>query len=105
MIYVDSAGLLRLFFEGSEDLWGMVDWEEGTCDFSGELFGKLLAAGRFGYDSGKDKPLLAFDCDIYDIYRNQPVNAVLSGVLFDDRRHGKCKDAACPYGASPGYHL
>lgn len=89
MRYVDSAGLLRLFFEGSEDLWGMVDWEEGTCDFSGELFGKLLeAAGRFGYDSGKDKPLLAFSNHIYDIYDNQPVDAVLSGVLFEDGLHG-----------------
>lgn len=89
MKYVDSAGLLRLFFEGSEDLWGMVDWEEGTCDFDGGLFGKLLeAAGRFGYDSRKNKPLLAFDWDIDDIYDNQPVDAVLSGVLFDDGRHG-----------------
>ena len=89
MIYVDSDGLLRLFFEGSEDLWGMVDWEEGTCDFSGELFGKLLeAARRFGYDSGKNKPLLAFSDYIDNIYDNQPRSAVLSGVLFDDGLHG-----------------
>lgn len=89
MEYKDSAGLLRLFLEGSESLWGMVDWEEGTCDFDGELFGKLLeAARRFGYDSGKDKPFLAFDDYIYDIYDNQPGNGVLSGVLFDDGLHG-----------------
>lgn len=89
MAGVDSAGLLRLFFEGTEDLWSMVDWEEGTCDFSGELFGKLLeAARRFGYESGKDKPLLACRWGIRDIYDNQPGNAVLSGVLFDDGLHG-----------------
>lgn len=90
MRYVDSAGLLRLFFEGSEDLWGMVDWEEGTCDFSGGLFGKLLeAAKRFGYDAGKDKPLLAFSCSVEDIYDNHPGNAVVSGVLFDDGLRGE----------------
>lgn len=89
MEYVDSAGLLRLFFEGSEDLWGMVDWGEGTCDFSGELFGKLLeAARRFGYDAGKNKPLLAIKWYIDDIYDNQPGKSVLSGVLFDDGLHG-----------------
>lgn len=86
---VDSASLLRLFLEGSENLWGMVDWEEGTCDFSGGLFGKLLeAAGRFGYESRKDKPLLAFRWGIEDIYDNQPGNEVVSGVLFDDGLHG-----------------
>lgn len=85
----DSADLLRLFLEGSEDLWGMVDWEEGTCDFSGELFGKLLeAARRFGYVSGKNVPLLAFEENVYDIFGNQPGNGVLSGVLFDDGLHG-----------------
>nr|WP_300831237.1 extracellular solute-binding protein [uncultured Acetatifactor sp.] len=89
MEYVDSAGLLRLFLEGSEDLWGMVDWEEGACDFSGGLFGKLLeAAGRFGYESGKNNSLLAFRWGIQDIYDNQPGNEVVSGVLFDDGLHG-----------------
>lgn len=89
MEYEDSADLLRLFLEGSESLWGMVDWEEGTCDFSGELFGKLLeAAERFGYDSGKSKPCLALEWWIQDIYDNQPGNGVLSGVLFDDGLHG-----------------
>ena len=37
-----AKNLLRNFLYGSETLYGMIDWEAGTCDFSGELFYKLL---------------------------------------------------------------
>ncbi len=51
----DSAEVLRLFLEGTESLWGMVDWEGGSCEFNTPLFGKLLeAAGRYGDDGRKN---------------------------------------------------
>lgn len=51
---LDATGVLRYFLEYSENLFGMVDWENGTCDFGGDLFGKLLeAAKRYGYDERK----------------------------------------------------
>lgn len=34
--------LLDYFFQMSDDFYGMVDWEEKTCDFSGELWEKIL---------------------------------------------------------------
>ncbi|MDE6063135.1 MAG: hypothetical protein K2G20_00895, partial [Lachnospiraceae bacterium] len=34
--------LLGYFFRMSDDFYGMVDWEEKTCDFSGELWEKIL---------------------------------------------------------------
>ena len=55
-----SGQLLNTFLQGSETLWGMVDWENGegnspgSCDFNTPLFRKLLeAAGRYGYDDRK----------------------------------------------------
>jgi len=36
-----SGSMLRLFY-CSDDFWGMIDWDNGTCDFSGELFAKIL---------------------------------------------------------------
>jgi len=56
----DSAGTcLRHFLEGSGDLWGMVDWEKGTCDFGGELFAELLEVSKkYGYDERRIRPNL-----------------------------------------------
>lgn len=37
------------FFQMSEDFYGMVDWEERTCDFSGELWEQiLLVSNQYG---------------------------------------------------------
>ena len=38
--------VLATFLEGSEDLWGMIDWEEKTCDFTGQLFSKILEVSK-----------------------------------------------------------
>lgn len=47
----DSGQVLRNFLMGSESLWGMMDWENGSCDFNTPLFVKLLeAAKRYGDD-------------------------------------------------------
>jgi len=34
--------ILEYFLQGSETLWGMVDWDEQTCNFDCELFYKIL---------------------------------------------------------------
>ena len=33
-------------FYDSEDYWGMIDLENGTCDFSGDLFAKMLKTAK-----------------------------------------------------------
>lgn len=38
--------LLRYFFQMSEDFHGMVDWEQKSCDFSGELWEKILRISK-----------------------------------------------------------
>lgn len=34
--------ILEYFLEGSENLWGMIDWDNQTCNFNCELFYKIL---------------------------------------------------------------
>lgn len=49
--YTTASDLLKLLLKDSENLGGMVDLENGTCDFGGELFEKLLkTAERYKYD-------------------------------------------------------
>lgn len=38
--------LLGYFFRMPDDFYGMVDWEEKTCDFSGELWEKILRVAK-----------------------------------------------------------
>ena len=45
--------ILAYFLEGSEDLWGMIDWEEKTCDFTRPLFSKLLEVSKRLREDGK----------------------------------------------------
>lgn len=44
--YSRTESILEYLLCGSEDLWGMIDWENGTCDFSGELFAKMLMIAK-----------------------------------------------------------
>ena len=95
-----SAGLLELFLEGSENLWGMVDWEKGSCDFSVPLFSKLLeAAGRYGDDGRKNPEACIADSRIFfsfyefdSLAEQESTGKVTSGYLFDDG----CHAAAAP---------
>ncbi|MDE6065110.1 MAG: extracellular solute-binding protein [Lachnospiraceae bacterium] len=92
-----SQRLLELFLEGTETLWGAVDWEQGTCDFSGELFQNILEiAKQYGDDGRKGGlPSLAQDLDrsVSDIFyfhgpaEQEESGMVLVGVLFDDGCH------------------
>lgn len=90
--------VLTELLQGSETLWGMVDWEKGTCDFGGELFGKLLeAAKRYQYDKRNNYPKLTSKksvSSISGIYFNFRTRAEEEtggyapiGILFDDGRH------------------
>lgn len=92
---MDSQELLKFFLEGTDTIWGMVDWEKRSCDFSGELFAKMLeAAGRYGYDERKSRlPGIAegrrfSSVFLFDSAKEQEsAGKVTCGVLFDDGCH------------------
>lgn len=93
----DSVRVLDYFLGGSCDLWGMVDWEKGTCDFHGELFSRmLLAAKRCGSDQARQYPPLINGSrstynNIYYAFdtseKLEAENRIPLGVFFDDRNH------------------
>lgn len=93
LYHEDAKSLLRMFLEGSEDLWGMVDWENGTCDFNGELFAKILQVSkRYGYDERfhysavaelRNYSIIGFDSRA----EQEKEKKVPSGILFDDGCH------------------
>lgn len=91
----DGSRILDYLLCGSEDLWGVIDWESGTCDFSGERFARILqAAEKCAYDKRYDYPglldarrcngLYRFDTD--EILEKK--NLIVAGYLFDDGCHG-----------------
>ncbi len=83
-----SGQILESFLRGTDSLWGMVDWENGTCNFHTPLFGKLLEAARRHCDDGRKNPESTMvtrryiDC-LLDYGRNSE-GKVTCGVLFDD---------------------
>lgn len=89
--------ILRDMLEGSETLWGMVDWEKGTCDFSGELFRKLLeVAKRYQYDERYKYPSVCSNrlfMSVYNMYDSPTLaqveaqGKVAVGRFFDDGAH------------------
>jgi ABC-type glycerol-3-phosphate transport system substrate-binding protein len=87
-----ANGLLKMFLEGSEDLWGMIDWETGSCDFSSPLFAQILEnAGRFDAKGIQNyKRLLARPLHFGNIYQYDSLEElenekmVMAGILFDD---------------------
>lgn len=95
----DSAStILTELLQGSETLWGMVDWEEGTCDFGGELFGKLLeVAKRYRHDERNSHQKITRKNSLdtvngiyYSFYtraEEETDGYVPIGILFDDGRH------------------
>lgn len=91
----DSQELLALLLGGTDTLWGMVDWERGSCDFSGKLFdGILEAAGRYGdHDGRRDKACIAQPRNLADIFHfdsradRERDGKTVCGVLFDDGCH------------------
>lgn len=89
-----AANILNELLQGSETLWGMVDWENGVCDFSGELFAKMLeAAKRYRYDEKNNYPSIADlrNANCLSLFSTQEeVKAegyTVAGMLFDDGCH------------------
>ena len=90
-----SEGLLDTFLQGSESLWGMVDWKSGSCDFNTPLFEKLLeAARRYGYDDRRTlEQEITHKIDMTSYFHfsspaEQKEEGLVSvGTLFDDGCH------------------
>ena len=90
-----SEGLLDTFLQGSESLWGMVDWKAGSCDFNTPLFEKLLeAARRYGYDDRRTlEQEITHKIDMTSYFHfsspaEQKEEGLVSvGTLFDDGCH------------------
>ncbi len=93
--------ILAYFLEGSEDLWGMIDWEKKTCDFTGPLFSKLLdVSKRYREDGKKGYEPVVHD---YPVSMQNPPSYSLSffcpgsvpvGYYFDDGPHYQCERTA-----------
>ncbi len=86
--------LLRYFIGYSENLWGIVDWEQGTCNFQCELFiSAMELAKRYGYESRKaEYPELAkygtFDVYSYEDQRDlEAAGWVAVGDYIEDGAH------------------
>lgn len=91
----NSQALLNLFLSGSDTLWGMVDWEKGSCSFDDVLFQKLLeAAKRYGDDGRTHQDsypteeinfdnIFEFDSQA-DLEQSEMIQ---TGILFDDGCH------------------
>ena len=93
--YYGSSDLLRMFLKGSENLWGMIDWEAGTCDFDGELFAKIMEnAKRYGYDGRNKYPNLVQSMSYASLIRYDSLSELKDegmtrlGVLLDDGCYG-----------------
>lgn len=88
-----SAGnVLRELLYASDTLYGMLDWENGTCDFSGDLLPKMLeVAKRYEYaGSKKDITLHRFNLGSYEFQIREEYEAegyVPAFYIFDDGIH------------------
>ncbi|MCM1118856.1 MAG: ABC transporter substrate-binding protein [bacterium] len=81
--------ILEHLLSGSQDLWGMIDWESGTCDFSGELFAKILeVTKRYADPDGKgdlEKNIVFFYTPTNDSPKElENEGKVIIDFLFDD---------------------
>lgn len=91
---VQGRYILAYFLDGSEDLWGMIDWEEKTCDFTETLFSKLLEVSkRYREDGKKGYEPVVYN---YPVYMQGPPSYSASvycpgsipiGFFFDDGPH------------------
>lgn len=87
-----SDWILNYLLRGSENLWGMVDWERGSCDFTGKLFLDMLKAAEMHGGSPAEENVSTgwahsgyarFDSD----EKMAAEGRVNLGFLFDDGSH------------------
>lgn len=95
---VDSQELLRIFLKGSETLWGMVDWETGTCDFEGDLWKEILeVTKKYGAAPENQYPSVAKKEYYQTFYHASSPSELekrglrLAGWMFDDGIYGTDK--------------
>lgn len=96
---LNAAGVLRYFLQDSGSLCGMVDFENGTCDFGSELFGKMLeAAKRYGDESGREEWKCLTSRRLYHSFYCFNDSSYLSktgqteiGFLFDDGKSAEMR--------------
>ncbi len=89
---MDSGEMLQLLLQGSDNLWGMIDWEKGVCRLDEELFAELLQAAKNLGDSDRKsyapvaaRIIFSFNTSLDDsMYAEKTVK----GMLFDDGFHG-----------------
>lgn len=85
--YQDGSRILEYLLGGSETLWGMVDWEARKCDFSGELFSKMLdLAKRYAQDREMGyEPVVDWTSEIECLNGTmEAMGKVLIDYYFDD---------------------
>lgn len=110
--FESSVGIVEQLLCGSENLWGMIDWEAGICDFQGRLFADILeAAKKCGYVAVGDSVDVETERERYTFvveenscwnlysYRNQAEmeeeGMVPFGVLFDEGCHAVLSANQC----------
>ena len=93
--YQEGIYIMEYFLCGSEDLWGMIDWENKTCDFSTELFSKILEVSK-KYADNRNKgyePIMRWEYCILGLYPGQEAlekeGRVLLDFYFDDGNYPK----------------
>jgi len=112
----EARRILGYFLEGSEDLWGMLDWQTGKCNFEEGLLQKMLEAAKRYADDGKGIRPVIFtsmdnaNCYGYDYDQQQCAEngMVEIGYFYDDGQHGRsstsvwmamCSNSPCKEGA------
>jgi len=105
-----SSGLLDDLLEASDSLCGMVDWENGTCDFTGGMFKRILeVCSRYASGSGESTKVLSgtMQSSLYvyaNIYGNEDEMKARGmwamGCLFDDGQHAGISGKAQIYMSS-----
>lgn len=87
-----SKGILWDFLYASDTLYGMLDWEAGTCDFSGELLPKMLeVAKRYEYTPSKTQIMKRRGNEATYVFHTEEEYEAEGYVpiyyIFDDGRH------------------
>lgn len=94
-----ESWIMEYLLSGSEDMWGMIDWEKGTCDFGGVLFSRMLrAAKQCAYKQQYDYPEIMDWRKVYYFYNYETEremeskNRMMAGLMFDDGCHAVFRD-------------
>jgi len=92
-----SPQVLSFFLQGSEDLWGMIDWKQKRCSFDGALFADMVdVAARYGDSANNGYAALAGPLARYDFYQCAYEDLDLEvegnreiGFFFDDGNYSR----------------